>query len=832
MLQTPLAPASQNHRYYPYIDGLRAFAVLAVLIYHLNSVWLPGGFVGVDVFFVISGFVVSASIVNFKGHGLTQFLRYFYARRIKRIFPALVVCLLLTAYATALFIPSSWLSRVNQDTGLYAFFGLSNFILAQTGRDYFAPTTDFNPFTHTWSLAVEEQFYVIFPFLFLAWLGGRRGRWLSVMLFAGGLLLSVLFSGWQSLHHPTQAFFLSPGRFWELAAGVLLYQLLTLRPALGNFRFAAVLRTPFALLSLLALLASFFVSTPERFPMPGALLAVLGTTGLIFSLHDHPELQKTHRLLGNRALVLVGRISYSLYLWHWPVFVLFRWTCGLETPLQRVLAVVLAFALAIASYRFVEMPFRYAGIMRRIPQTAVIVCGLLFITSGWWTAERIFNNPGLSLSAVSRNPEVWYPHGTSTSPDHPGCVADPEHHNINGGLLTVYMPRGCLDPQPLNNYSIYVIGDSHALAYENMFKQYALRNATTIFSYNNGGCSFPPQNIDDGYCRRHADSALHDLRQRIKPGDVLFLPSLRLSRFSDQWAYFGDDAARGQMFSPYADTLRLNAGQYAVQSLGDFARQGVHIVFAAPTPLFRAPPFRCADTFNHTNPICRPGFEMPRELLETFRRPVLESFVRIGLQLPNMEVWDPFSILCPGEQCNAWHDGLPLFFDGDHLSGYGNTLLLQSFSAFMHDRLGQPESTTLAFELKNDIPDFIILVEGLSQQENWGRWSDAALADRIRLEFAENLPGFFTLEISAAAYGPNIGRPVKIIVDGIEKEAIFNEDQTVAYVTYEHGGNGRTIEIVPPQPVSPSALGNGDDPRKLGIGIAYIKIHSMKPGTP
>ena len=122
-------------QYHPYIDGLRALAVLSVLVYHLHGPWLPGGFVGVDVFFVISGFVVSASVAHFKGQGLWQFLAYFYARRLRRIGPALVVCLLVTAILTALLIPPSWLSAENQKTGLYAFFGLSNLALAKSGRD-------------------------------------------------------------------------------------------------------------------------------------------------------------------------------------------------------------------------------------------------------------------------------------------------------------------------------------------------------------------------------------------------------------------------------------------------------------------------------------------------------------------------------------------------------------------------------------------------------------------------------------------------------------------------------------------------------------------------
>jgi peptidoglycan/LPS O-acetylase OafA/YrhL len=684
MIPSPAVSPSPG-QYFPYIDGLRAFAVLSVLIYHLNAAWLPGGFVGVDIFFVISGFVVSASIASFRGQGLGAFLAYFYARRIKRIFPALIVCLLITGYVSALFIPSSWLSAVNQQTGLYAFFGLSNFILASTGRDYFAPTTEFNPYTHTWSLAVEEQFYLVFPFLFLAWLASRRGRWLSVALFAVGLLASVLFAAWQSAASPTQAYFLSPSRFWELAAGVLLYQLITLRPVLSA-RPSGRLRGVLGGLSLLALIASFFVSTPERFPMPGALLAVVATLGLIWSLHLREDLTRLHRLLGSKPLVAVGKISYSLYLWHWPVFVLFRWTLGLESPLLRVLAVALAFALAILSYRFVENPLRHAALVRRAPQGAAIVCGLLVIVGGWWLAARMADNlHALSLSTLSQNRDIWYPHGPASREGFPGCTAEPEYHDVEGGLLLIYKPRGCAEPRPLSENQLHVIGDSHALAYEGLFKQYAIARSMQINAYNNGGCPFislqPWRDLDNADCRRYADAALRHLRERIKPGDVLFLPSLRIARLSDQWAYFGEAAAREQMFGADADAGRARAEAQALELLAEFAEKGVRIVFEAPKPLFKAPPFRCADAFNRLNPVCMPGFEVPRELIEDFRAPVLASYARMAERLP-IEVWDPLPALCLGETCRAWRDELPLFLDADHLSGNGNLQLFASFSGF------------------------------------------------------------------------------------------------------------------------------------------------------
>lgn len=685
-----LPPPRSPHGYHPYIDGLRALAVLAVLVFHLHAAWLPGGFVGVDVFFVISGFVVSASVAHFQGRGLLQFLGYFYARRIKRIFPALVVCLLVTAYATALFVPQSWLGGVNQQTGLYAFFGLSNFILVNIGRDYFAPTTEFNPYTHTWSLAVEEQFYVLFPLLFLAWLLGRKGRGVSTGLFAVLAMGSMVYGAWQTATAPLDAYFLTPGRLWELALGVLLFQLTHRRAE--HVGPATPVRAVFGWLSL-ALLVGALVFTPRaHFPFPGALPAVLGTLGVMFFLHRQPQLRALHGLLGSRALVAVGRISYSLYLWHWPVFTLMRWTVGLEGPLHRSVAVLLAFALAVLSYRLIETPVRRARLLNRAPQLAVIAVGALVVGGGAWTVGKIVENQyKISLSVLSSHTEDWYPHSWWYAKQVPGCLAEPQYQDVEGGLLAIYKPFNCVTPPQMNPHKVFVIGDSHAMAYEGMFKQFAMRSSIEVLAYNNGGCPFvgfqPWRENDDPRCHHYKEAALKDIRQRIQPGDVLFLPSLRLARLSDQWAYFGEANAAKAQFGRRVVAARKRALADGIRELREFSERGVQIVLEAPKPLFGAPPFRCADWFNRGNPICAPGFTVSRSLLETYRQPILNAFARIESKVPGVSVWDPFPVLCPDEQCQAFRDGKPLFLDGDHLSGNGNLLLLQDFTEFMAKRL-------------------------------------------------------------------------------------------------------------------------------------------------
>lgn len=156
----------ENNSYIKGIDGIRAIAVLAVLIFHLDINILPGGFTGVDIFFVISGYVVSASLLRNYNIDFKEFALEFYKRRIIRIFPSLIVCLIVSSIVTVLFIPASWLSYTTNKTAIAAFLGLSNFALILFNDGYFSPRTDFNPFTHTWSLGVEEQFYLIFPLLF------------------------------------------------------------------------------------------------------------------------------------------------------------------------------------------------------------------------------------------------------------------------------------------------------------------------------------------------------------------------------------------------------------------------------------------------------------------------------------------------------------------------------------------------------------------------------------------------------------------------------------------------------------------------------------------
>ncbi len=679
---------AERHAYAPYIDGLRAIAVLAVIVYHLHPQWMPGGLAGVDVFFVISGFVVSASVGGLSSISLSKFVLYFYARRVQRIAPALVVCLLTTALASVLFIPSAWLSDTNSKTGIFALFGLSNLVLAKTGNDYFSPRVEFNPYMHTWSLGVEEQFYLIFPVLFFLWVrtGPRRKQALAVFGFA--FAVSLLCAGWLASTHETLAFYLIFSRFWELAAGVMLYQALVLcgRPFGAARRAATLLSSTGSLLSVGLLAASLALSNPNTFPFPGALWPVLGTLGLLGFLHGRQTQGVLHRALASRGVVFIGRISYSLYLWHWPVIVLLRWTTGLDAMLWRVTAVVMTFALATASYYFIENPVRRAPRLRLLPRGTVVVSGFALVALSAALMFGIYREqPKLSLSVVSHQADDWYPYG-SLNERYAGCSEKWDTRKLDDGPVWTYSRVGCNVPaQHAGN--LYVIGDSHAMAYSMMFRELALRTGVEVFAYNNGGCAFigflPVEHADAVRCKSYDDDAFAEILSKVRPGDVVFMPSLRLPRFSDQFARFDDRAAHDAMFSKASLDLRRSREQEAIDLLRKLADKGAKIVLEAPEPVFGMPAFRCADWFNRGNPICASGNNVKRADVEAYRMPVLDSYTRIEQAVPAVSVWDPLPILCPDDVCSTHAGNVPLFFDGDHISGYANRLLAPSFEQFI-----------------------------------------------------------------------------------------------------------------------------------------------------
>jgi peptidoglycan/LPS O-acetylase OafA/YrhL len=685
-------PHRERHAYFPYIDGLRAIAVLSVLAYHLNSAWLPGGFAGVDVFFVISGFVVSASVGQRPPGPPHRFFLYFLSRRIQRIAPALVVCLLVTCLAATLFIPDAWLSENSQETGKYAFFGFSNLILSRNANSYFSPTAEYNPYTHTWSLGVEEQFYLLFPLLFWVWTLGGRWRHVAIALAGVALVSSLGYAVNVQPVAPLHAFYLLPARLWELAAGVLLYQLM----ALSGRRFDHEAtqrhhpwRTVLGAIGLALVVFALISAKTERFPIPDAFAAVAGTLLLLGALHQQPVASPLVRLLTLRPVRAIGAISYSLYLWHWPVVVLFRWTVGLDQPSHQCTAIALSLLLAVLSWRFVENPVRRSARVRNLPRIAVVACGLVGLYAGTQAFHGIdHKQPAWSLSTVARHADDWYPTKLVRKTAPPPCgVGAPKVDRVAEGMRITYTRAICA--LPVSAPTVFVVGDSHAMAFGSMFADYTRDTGATVTLYNNAGCpflAFQAGAESMPRCQASIAAVVADLLPRLKAGDVVFLPSLRMPRFVDQWIRYPHANVVSAWLSADAAATRATAAVEGRESLERLSETGASIVIEAPNLLLNAPLYRCADPWTRTNPMCRGGSAVDRSEIEALRAPMLTTIAAAMQGVPHTSVFDPFPVMCPsGVACDGFRDGKPLFFDGDHVSALGGRLLLGPFTAAMRE---------------------------------------------------------------------------------------------------------------------------------------------------
>ncbi|HEX4080284.1 MAG TPA: acyltransferase family protein [Rhizomicrobium sp.] len=333
--------------YRPEIDGLRALAIIPVVLFHFGVPGFRGGFVGVDVFFVISGYLITSLIQGEMDRGTFSLVR-FYERRVRRIFPALFAMLAVVSAAAFVFFFPDDLVRYARSLFATALFGANFEFWREVG--YFDAFANQKPLLHLWSIAVEEQFYLLFPALLLALRRASPRRRVAAVacVFAASFALSV----WGVAAARVATFYLLPARAWELMLGALLAFGVVPR---ARSRTASEL---LAALGLVLIVVPAFLFTPQMpFPGPAALAPCLGAALVIHAAS--PTDTVTGRLLTLRPLVFVGLISYSLYLWHWPVFV-FATYVGFGEPsgVASISLIALSFALAVLSWRFVEQPFR------------------------------------------------------------------------------------------------------------------------------------------------------------------------------------------------------------------------------------------------------------------------------------------------------------------------------------------------------------------------------------------------------------------------------------------------------------------------------------------
>lgn len=485
------------------IDGLRAIAVLLVIVFHAFPELLPGGFIGVDIFFVISGYLISSILFNSFERGDFSYLE-FYARRIKRLFPALILVLASCFVLGWFFLPPAEYKQLGKHIAAGSGF-ISNIVLWQESG-YFDADAGTKPLLHLWSLGVEEQFYLVWPLL-LGLLARHRRNFLAIILIIGAASFAINLYTVSS--NPPAAFYSPLSRFWELMlGGGLAYAALQQRgpapgPALANWHAPAGL----------AMIACAAFLMTERSATPGwwALLPTLGAF-LIIRAGDGAWLNR--RFLAGRWLTGIGLISYPLYLWHWPLLSFLRiYEGGMPSLQLRLIAVELSFLLAWLTYRAVEKPFRsHAGASQG--RIALLGIGMLLVSA---LGLQAYLGDGASARTVRQNPEFAYDHEAGYRYHH--CFIDRTSDPSEFAPYCSGSASAALQGKPL----VLIWGDSHgASLYPGLQNLSTASGAFRLAQYTTGGC--PPlvgqRDLGEARCSEINAHVVSKIRQ-LRPDTVI-----------------------------------------------------------------------------------------------------------------------------------------------------------------------------------------------------------------------------------------------------------------------------------------------------------------------
>ncbi|GAA1229143.1 acyltransferase family protein [Microbacterium phyllosphaerae] len=584
------------------IQALRAVAVLLVVVYHLRPNRIPGGFIGVDVFFVISGFLITSHLVREASRSGTVKLGAFWAARARRILPASLVAIAVTIALTAWVAPVTLLADL-QRQALASIFYVQNWVLAADAVDYSAADNEATAFQHFWSLSVEEQFYVFWPLIVLlaVWLVTRRLtstahavdpatrernlRWMLAALFGAVVLASLAFSVSAVADGQANAYFVTTTRVWELGAGGLL-ALVSVR------RLASVWRAVIAYLGIGLVGYSAFVLTNET-PFPGlaAIPVILGTCAIIFAGSpstdgsiDGPGRFDPWTWVSRLSVVQwIGDRSYSLYLWHFPVIVLWMMVADRKPDYLDIIAMsVISVVAGHLSYRFIEQPTRQAAFFRSSTRRslsaagiAMILVALMTFAYPWSTAQAAAAGdwdalatesrslPAVGAQAVSDDTVPTFT--TSEAAVTPNPLQADEDRNI-AFTADECVAEGrdvdtptCTAGDTSAATTIALVGDSHARMYSTALADMAEKQGWLLTTHLRNACPFSPVPRDS-----EVQKELSCTEPNAEVLDELLAdpPDLVITTWSFAVTFFDDDAPGvpgADGFATYWNTLE-NAG--------------------------------------------------------------------------------------------------------------------------------------------------------------------------------------------------------------------------------------------------------------------------------
>lgn len=633
-------PPHPDTTYQPHIDGLRAVAVLSVVASHASDSLLTGGYVGVDIFFVISGYLITGILLRDQAEGRAS-LTTFYARRIRRIFPALILVLATTwTMGQALLFTFELPSLGRQMAAGMAF--LANVALwGEAG--YFDAEAVMKPLLHLWSLGIEEQFYLAWPPLI--WAAGRYGRAgvITALLLLASLALNIALIR----SDPTGTFYLPHTRVWELLIGAAL----AIREQ-NETSLLGKLRSPLSADAMAAagllLITVAIVTFARHDPFPGwrALLPTAGTA-LVLAAGSASTLNRL--ILGNPAAVFIGLISYPLYLWHWPAL----FTARIVTPGNpgiaiRLAAIAAAIVLATATWHFIERPIRRTASARSVAVLLVLAVATALLGVATWQGIV----PSSRLEAASRRITELAPIEERRNARCPGLVTFPTH--------------ACIVEPPGRVPSIALVGDSHS---GHLLDGLAGALATTraaVVNIGSNGCvplwTEPATHPDLLRCRKLMQPALD-----FALGDPRIETVMLAAAWGNRMQTLGAPA--------FETALR--------ETLQRLSASGKRIVFIHDTPDLTFPPRTCFNLLRLTPAVREVDCRIERSRAEAQQTAYRRIAARVLAGVPRVEVIDPFPDFCDARFCYGVRDGAILYSDANHLSTTGSRRL----TALFRDRL-------------------------------------------------------------------------------------------------------------------------------------------------
>lgn len=674
-------------KYRKEIDGLRALAVLPVILFHAGFEIVSGGFVGVDVFFVISGFLITSILLQ--EHENNRFsLLDFYERRARRILPALYFILGLSIIMAWQWLLPVDMERFSEKVIAVVFFVSNFFFWKESG--YFDAALELKPLLHTWSLAVEEQFYVFFPLLLIVlWKMPKRSRVPIIALIA---LSSLMLAHWAAYNKPVAAFYLLPARCWELLLGALaaFYNRL---PTDTKNRLSAAHQQWVSLLGLALIVISLFLFDKQT-PFP-SLYTLLPTIGAVLILLFTQKGSIVYTILGNRLFVGIGLISYSAYLWHFPLFAFARHANISEPSLANMFALSgLTLVLAYFTWRFIENPFRNKQAIRtKTVLICVAVFSCVFVSIG---ALGLYTK-GFQFR-ITYPPNVeWYSLGERVEREGDVCIPTPQAHYE--GITA------CDFGDVTAQRTVAIYGDSHAQAIEKTLDQRLKSRGIKGIKLAIQGCSVVPtaavtnQASRQKYntCTRRFETLKRYLQDNAESTIVISRWTFRL--FPIQGAIDSltfDNGVGGIERATYREHVIMQPdgssridGQAKEKAVKDFinALSAVtRLILVYPVPEAGWNIFKTNWRYYSDNKAPLAEMKYPKQTYLDRHKFIMDIFDQLAQTNQNIVPVKPHILFCDRiikNYCVAQHNAVPLYYDDDHLSDQGGALLVEEISTHL-----------------------------------------------------------------------------------------------------------------------------------------------------